>query len=143
MSSTLITNIFLLENTTVRCTFYLNHTGRKEYDCVMFRRRPNQEGPFYICYYSDVPAAVEGNPHTIHVSAKYRNVLEVTDIHECLDYVEDMLGLMELDKAPFKTMEVDSAIYPTVIVNPIDLIEHRRLILRCIEDSLRSNRIVT
>lgn len=131
----------VINDTIVHCVIYLNHVDRKEYDCVMFRRKPGFQngkgGPIYICYYSDVP----NNLTPTQSQNKSRYILLTDSIKGVQDYVEDMLDLITLDMTPFEKMDIDTCLYPSVTLSPSTASERRRLILRCIEDSLSSERI--
>lgn len=120
---------------STKCVVYLEHSDRKEYDCVVIKRQPNhvnEEGNYYIAYYADVPS--DTNPNTL----PNKRILLADGVKTVIDYIDDLFDLLLLDMRPFSAVEVQNEVYPNITLSLDTIRGNRSLLGRCIEDSLRS-----
>lgn len=120
---------------STKCVVYLEHSDRKEYDCVVIKRQPNnvnEEGDYYIAYYADVPSGT--NP----ISMPNKRIILADGVKGVMDYIDDLFDLILLDIRPFSAVEIQNEVFPNVTLSLDAIRGNRKLLGRSIEDSLRS-----
>jgi hypothetical protein len=118
-----------------KVSIYFNHVDRDEFDVVTLERRPKSEnGTYYITYTADVPNSQS------YLSRKSRCVLEADGLQDAMDYIRDLVDLLELDTLTFKSVDIMMSVYPTVTLPISSLLAKKKTLLRLIEDSLVAER---
>lgn len=120
-----------------KVSIYFNHVDRDEFDVVTLERRPKSEnGTYYITYTADVPNSQS------YLSRKSRCVLEADGLQDAMDYIRDLVDLLELDTKTFKSVDIMMSVYPTVTLPVSSLLAKKKTLLRLIEDSLVAEKYV-